>query len=90
MRPVRFSQLFRPQEAPNLRQMPIDHWVYPHEIRPALVRAIKVRQVLPVGIRPPRPHEDGFDSRIGVEVDLEGVAKRDAGDLVRWGGGDVC
>ena len=75
-------QLTNPQKAPDLRQMPVYDGVYAHEIGPALVRPVEMRQVRPVGVRPPGPDEDGLDvvSAVvgGVKVLRERVAEGDA------------
>ena len=67
--------------------MPIDDRVYPHEIRPALVRPIKVGEVFPMWICSPRPDKDSLNIRMLGEVKLERIAKGDP-VLLRciWGG----
>ena len=56
---------------PDVRVMPVENRVDAHEVRPAGRGRIEVREFGPVWVRPPRPHEDGLDLRVVLQVGAE-------------------
>lgn len=52
--------------------MPINDRMHPHKVRPPVVRAIKVRQELAVGVCPARTDEDSLHGWFLAEVGFEG------------------
>lgn len=75
---------------PNLSQVPVDDRVDAHEVRPAMIGAVKVRELGAVRVGAPGTDEDCLDFRMRLtvsgrrrgrlrrEVGGEGVAEGDA------------
>ena len=50
-----------PTYRPNIHITPIYNRMHPHEVRPSAICAIKMSQTLPVRICAARPHKNGLD-----------------------------
>ena len=67
--------MWTPQETPDLREVPIYHWVHTHKERPGVVCWVEVGQFRAVRVCAAGANEDGTDGRVGGEIEGKGVAE---------------
>lgn len=60
--------------SPNLNIMPIQHGIYPHKLRPPLIRRREARQKLAMGVCSSGTHEHRLHVRRFFEVYVERLA----------------
>lgn len=72
-----------PQELPDLRIMPINHGMDPHERQPAPIRGVEMRQLPAMRIRSSRSHEYGLHVRSDIEVVGKGGFHARAGEVCK-------